>query len=284
MSSPTAAEFRRLAALYALGLLDTESEAEYDGIVKVAAFIANCPIAAISLVDVDRLWMKAAKGLAVKQVSRDYSFCSEMIKGDAPLIVSDARDDSRFCLSPLVTGAPGVRFYLGFPVVFGGERLGALSVIDLVPRELNEEQISMLSELAGTVSALFESRQRFQVMGERDQLLEKLSEEVPGVIYQFRRDVDGKYSMPFATSRLPQLVGVRPKKFVMMLPGPSTPFIPKTCPGCLKALSSLPVLLKPGAASIGYAFRAIRPDGGKDTPHRSDSRTDRFYGTVMYPI
>ena len=30
MSSPTAAEFRRLAALYALDLLDTEAEAEYD--------------------------------------------------------------------------------------------------------------------------------------------------------------------------------------------------------------------------------------------------------------
>jgi PAS domain S-box-containing protein len=43
---------------------------------------------------------------------------------------------------------------------------------------------------------------------ERDALLTKLSEQIPGVIYQFHATADGRYSIPFASNALVDLYGL----------------------------------------------------------------------------
>ncbi len=47
---------------------------------------------------------------------------------------------------------------------------------------------------------------------ERDSLLSKLSEQIPGAIYQFRRFEDGRAFMPFASETLFDIFGVRPEE------------------------------------------------------------------------
>jgi GAF domain-containing protein len=93
----------------------------------------------------------ARSGIDTAETPRAISFCTHTIEDSEPLIVEDARHDARFADNPLVTQAPYVRFYAGFPLDMGaGLRVGTLCVIDNRPRKLTATQIDSLLELAQT--------------------------------------------------------------------------------------------------------------------------------------
>jgi diguanylate cyclase (GGDEF)-like protein len=153
-------EAERLACLRACDVLDTAAEEAFTRLARFAGRLAGTPIALVSLIDADRQWFKARVGLDVDETPRDRAFCAHAIlRPGEPLIVPDALKDSRFADNPLVTGAPGIRFYAGVPLVTeDGHALGTLCVIDRVPRELQPEQVEALTLLAGTVSTSLELR------------------------------------------------------------------------------------------------------------------------------
>ena len=69
-------------------------------------------------------------------------------------VVPDASLDPRFAANPLVVGEPHVRFYAGAPLMApDGHILGALCVIDRVPRQLSREQLESLRILSNQVMA-----------------------------------------------------------------------------------------------------------------------------------
>ena len=72
-------EAQRLQALRALLILDTPPEQRFERIVDFAVSEFDVPMAAISLVDADRQWFKAVRGLSVCETSRDLSFCGHAI-------------------------------------------------------------------------------------------------------------------------------------------------------------------------------------------------------------
>lgn len=145
-------EVARLAALTEYNILDTKPDAALDEMVQLAAYICATPIAAISLIDENRQWFRAAKGLSLQQTSRDLAFCAHTILQDEMLLVPDALLDERFFDNPLVTSAPNMRFYAGVPLITdNGEHLGALAVIDNSPRELSIEQLNALHILAKSI-------------------------------------------------------------------------------------------------------------------------------------
>jgi diguanylate cyclase (GGDEF)-like protein len=156
---PTGDE-ERLVALRSYEVLDTRAEEAFDRLVALAARLTGTPMAAISLVDSDRQWFKARVGLAAEETPRDQSFCAHAIlMPDHALVVPDAAADPRFADNPLVTGAPGIRFYAGVPLVNPeGHALGALCVVDRAPRSLAPDQLEALTTLAGAVSSTLELR------------------------------------------------------------------------------------------------------------------------------
>ena len=149
-------EDERLDELRKLAILDSGAEIAFDNIVELAQHISDCRIALISLVDEDRQWFKAKRGLDASETPRDVSFCAHAILGDEPFVVNDAAADSRFANNPLVTGEPGIRLYAGVPIRVAGRRLplGTLCVIDDQPRDLTEGQIQCLQVLASQVDLL----------------------------------------------------------------------------------------------------------------------------------
>lgn len=152
MSSPPipANDVARVAALRALGILDTPPEPDYDDLTRLAAQICQVPIALISLVDADRQWFKARVGLDPAETPRELSFCAHAIaepQNDV-FVVPDASADPRFADNALVTGAPHIRFYAGTPLVtHDGWALGTLCVIDRAPRQLTPDQLHALTTL-----------------------------------------------------------------------------------------------------------------------------------------
>ena len=59
------AESARLAALARYGVLDTPREAVFDRITEMASIIYAAPMAAIALVDAERVWFKSRVGVDV---------------------------------------------------------------------------------------------------------------------------------------------------------------------------------------------------------------------------
>lgn len=153
-------EARRQAVLARYHILDSENEQAYDDLVTIAARICDAPIAAISLIDEDRQWFKSRKGVEAQQTGRDVSFCGHAILApEETTVVRDASTDARFLDNPLVTGALGVRFYAGAPLVTpDGQALGALCVLDSKPRTLSPGQAEALRALARQVMYLLELR------------------------------------------------------------------------------------------------------------------------------
>ncbi len=142
----------RVATLRSLNILDTPRDNRFDRYTRITARIFDMPIVLISLVDDRRQWFKSAEGLDVEETSRDISFCAHAILGDDVLEVPNARRDPRFRDNPLVVEQPRIRFYAGAPLEApNGHKLGTLCVIDRVPRQLSDEEKTMLKNLADMV-------------------------------------------------------------------------------------------------------------------------------------
>jgi hypothetical protein len=176
-------ERARLEALRELGLLDTPPEERFDRVVRLARRLFDVPTVAVNQIDDDRLYTKSAVGFeAGTSTPRDISFCPTTIDTRAPLIVEDARRDPAWAQNPLVTGDPHVRFYAGSPLAApGGEIVGALCLIDEVPRVMSRTDHALLEDLARWVeSELNADADAVQAKEIQRRLLPRKAPSLPG--------------------------------------------------------------------------------------------------------
>jgi two-component sensor histidine kinase len=167
---PALTESERLAALRSYRVLDTPPEPAFDDLVQLAARTCQTPVALISLIDERRQWFKAQVGLGVRETPLDRSICLSAMLLPGLTIVPDLTEDPRFVGNPLVTGEPHLRFYAGAVLrTPDGVPLGALCVLDHMPRDLTQEQASTLTMLARQVMSQLELR---RAIAERDDVLE----------------------------------------------------------------------------------------------------------------
>jgi phosphoribosyl 1,2-cyclic phosphodiesterase/CheY-like chemotaxis protein len=147
-------EEQRLRTLQEMAVLDTPPEERFDRYTRIAAELFDVPIALVSLIDRDRQWFKSRHGLDVLETPRETAFCAHAILDHAVLQVADTLQDARFADNPLVTGDPRVRFYAGAPLAAAdGSLVGTLCLIDQRARQLDDQQLSLLRDLADLVEA-----------------------------------------------------------------------------------------------------------------------------------
>ena len=152
MQQSASREDDRLAALARYDILDTPRERDFDDIAELASEICGTPIAVVNLIGEGRQFFMAEVGLGVRGTPIESSFCATAILEEDFMVVPDATKDPRFDCNPLVTGAPGLRFYAGALLkTDGGHAIGTVCVLDVAPRGLTSLQERALRVLARQV-------------------------------------------------------------------------------------------------------------------------------------
>jgi PAS domain S-box-containing protein len=128
-------ELERIVSSVGLAASVSQPEIQFDALAELAAFTFRAPIGVISLLDQDRQWFKSRRGLSFVEAALGRSFRDHVVQFDEVLAVPDVLLDERFKQEPWATGDPGVRFFMGAPLIMpSGVRVGALCVFDLRPR------------------------------------------------------------------------------------------------------------------------------------------------------
>ena len=149
----------RLAAVNRYRILDSLPDGSFDRITRLAARLFKVPIATITIVDHDRIWFKSKHGLDALEIERDPGLCASAVLDYEPWVVNDASVDPRTLDNPLVRGELGLRFYAGVPLTTADRyNLGTLNIIDSEPRQLSEEELETLKDLASVVVDALELR------------------------------------------------------------------------------------------------------------------------------
>src|SRR4029453_11328034 len=152
-------EEARLEAVRRYQLVDQPVE-PYARVAAVAGAVFDTPIATISMVERDRVWIAACQGLhGVREGGKERGLCAAGFLRDGSYVVNDAAVDPRTRDHPLVRGELGLRFYAAAPIrTWDGYRLGTVNVIDARPRETTERQLKALEHLAALVADELELR------------------------------------------------------------------------------------------------------------------------------
>ncbi|WKN44483.1 PAS domain-containing protein [Tunicatimonas pelagia] len=196
-------EQERIQDLLSYEILGTSPERELDELVEIASVVCNTPISLITLIDQDRQWCKSKMGIDMSEIPREHSFCHHALsKPNEVLVVEDPVNDTRFKDTPFVVGEPYIRFYAGAPLQTPkGNILGTLCVLDNKPNEISESQKKALSLLAKRAIDFMDTR---KVMAEQSKhirlgitQLKNLTDQVPGIVYQFRMTDQGAMSFDF---------------------------------------------------------------------------------------
>lgn len=150
----TAGERQRLKALDHLAVLGTPPEAEFDDIARIAGYMCNSPMAAITLVGEDMVWFKSTSGFELDCVPRTGSLADAVTTDGSTIVAADTGAVSQYTESDHVAGTDGIRSCAGTPLqLLSGDVVGALCVYDTEPRILTPNETVALETLARQIVA-----------------------------------------------------------------------------------------------------------------------------------
>ena len=166
-----------------LELLGERRQPQFDGLAKATATMFGCPLSAITVVECDRQWFKAATDPSLTEIPAEQSICRHALVGTDLMVVEDLPKDPRFAGNPLVT-EEGMRFYAGRPIWVKiapdseAVPVGALCMIDFAPRSFSAEERDTLEQL-GTVAQTLVQAAIDAAVAERsaEQLTELLADQ-----------------------------------------------------------------------------------------------------------
>ncbi|GIE82480.1 hypothetical protein Aph02nite_84300 [Actinoplanes philippinensis] len=151
------AQADRLAAVASTGLLTLPPAPGLDRLTRLASRLLGVPTTLVSLVTDERQVFASQLGLPqpwadAGQTPLSHSFCQYVVDDDAPLVVTDARDDERLRDNRAIDEI-GVIAYAGMPIRLDGQTLGAFCAIDGQPRKWTAAELETLEDLAAAVDS-----------------------------------------------------------------------------------------------------------------------------------
>jgi EAL domain-containing protein (putative c-di-GMP-specific phosphodiesterase class I)/GGDEF domain-containing protein len=150
----------RLGELARYNIAIDQKEDVFCELARLAMLATNMPVAGVSLVDRDHVWLKGRIGVDLECLQREGAFCSYAVESNEDMfVVDDTLLDQRFTNNPLVAGEPHIRYYTAACLIsHRGYRLGTLWLMDTRPRQLSDEHRQTLLALAAQVVHILELR------------------------------------------------------------------------------------------------------------------------------
>lgn len=156
----------RLDSLHSYGVTDAVPDIHLDAIAALAAHAVGTPIACITFVDEDRVWVKAAYGVEHGTSSLEEMICTTVVREGLPVAVGDLLSHPDLHDHPAVVGAQAVRAYAGVPLV-GRDALplGVLCALSPAPHTFSADRVRALEMLAERVVSELELRRLDRLAG-----------------------------------------------------------------------------------------------------------------------
>ena len=144
-------EAERLDAVRRYNLLDTPPDGAFDRITALAARLVSVPMAIVTVVDEDRIWLKSHHGIAVEEVQRQRGFALSGGLHDETLVIEDTATDPRVAMSGSAR-ADGIRFFAGVPLITpDGQNIGSFAILDREPHPFPPDSVATLEDLGAMV-------------------------------------------------------------------------------------------------------------------------------------
>lgn len=162
IATPPENDAERVAALHESNILDGHARDALNTIATRAAEVFDVGFAVITAIDEDREFiigqsmelpgLRSAAAADMIVMPRADAVCDHVVAGDEILVIPDTQRDPRFTDHPAITSW-NTRFYAGAPLrTADGLVLGALCLLDTEPRELTEDELDLLEDLADDVA------------------------------------------------------------------------------------------------------------------------------------
>jgi len=159
----------RVRALQALNLIDSPvDEPCFGAVAALGTKVFSMPICMITLVDKDRVYIKASSNLLNRtfiqgrNLSRRHSLCTFATHAESPdVTVFSGELHLHPILKENIAVINGIRFYAGTPLrLSDGITIGALCLLDLAPRKFGLHSKAQLMEMALLASTHIDERRR----------------------------------------------------------------------------------------------------------------------------
>jgi len=156
-------ESNRLKALKRYKLVNGLPKDYFTYLAQSVADTFHTPIALVSIVDKEHVAFPGNVGIPnIEEIPRNISLCSMALLKDHPTIYPDTLKEPMLLSNPLISGAFGLRFYAGAPIICDeGYALGVVCIVDKQPRELSEAEVEKLQGFANTAMQQIKQRLKY---------------------------------------------------------------------------------------------------------------------------
>lgn len=217
---PPMDEVSRQRLLADLVGLAPPAEAGLDALVRTLCLATGWPLAALSLKDAHRQWIKASAGLAGAGASGDQPLGEHLLEGSACLEVAEALADPRFNRHPMVIGPPHVRAYAGVAIRVQDLPVGSVCVMHTCPARLETPLRELVGAVATSAAALLEERlNRSRLVLQRDRL-----RDIAAAAGDWLWETDERHAVCWLSDSFERSVGQR-ASMQLGLPWPDGPLV-----------------------------------------------------------
>ncbi|WP_353979499.1 ATP-binding protein [Salinicola endophyticus] len=176
----------------------------------------------------------------------------------------------------------GLKSYIGAPIWVHGERFGALAFSDerVRGRPFDEADREFVRLLARWVGATLMRWQEVEAREELSARLTKIASQVPGLIYQYHQDTEGRPSFPYASEAIKAYYDVTPEQAKHDATQVFEHIVPEDMELLLESIRESEQNLTPWHCE----YRVKRPDGeilwlsGQSVPEREEDGSTTWHG------
>jgi PAS domain S-box-containing protein len=156
-ATPVRSDVLRMDALDRYEVLDFAPDPGIDEIVELTAMACRAPIAAVSFLGMDRIFLYSSVGIRESELPLGTLPCEETILADGVYEIGDTRLHAGYSPNGIQLDGRIYRFYAGAPIATPeGVRIGSLFVLDAPVRQLTAFQLNTLTILSHQVMTCLE--------------------------------------------------------------------------------------------------------------------------------